>query len=435
VIIPSIDLQGGKTVQLIGGETLSIDAGDPGPIAKRFAVAGELAVIDLDAAMGKGHNRALIESLLGAAPCRVGGGIRDLGTAHYWLDKGADKIIIGTAATPEFLKKLPKQRLIAALDARDGEVVVEGWKTRTGQDLLERVEALKDCVGGFLVTFVEREGRMQGTDMARAEAIIKAAGSARVTIAGGVTTPEEVAALDALGADAQVGMALYSGQMELADAIAAPARSDRPDGLWSTVVVDEYGVALGLVYSNLESVREAVRLRRGVYWSRSRGGLWHKGESSGAFQELIRIDLDCDRDALRFTVRQHGEGFCHKDTWTCWGPGTGLPALSRRLTDRVGFAPAGSYTRRLLDDPKLLRAKLIEEARELAAARGTDEVLWEAADVFYFTLVSLARSGVPLSDVGLELDRRARKVIRRKGDAKPQPPDGFLADSPSAEDE
>lgn len=427
MIIPSIDLRGGNAVQLVGGETLKIDAGDPRPIARRFAVAGEVAVIDLDAALGTGNNRAVIEELMATARCRVGGGIRDHGTAEYWLDKGAAKIIIGTAATPEFLKKLPKERLIAALDARDGEVVVEGWKTRTGKDILEQIAALKDYVGGFLVTFVEREGRMGGTDLARAEAIVRAAAPARVTIAGGVTTPEEIAALDAMGADAQVGMALYSGAMDLGDAISAPARTDRSDGLYTTVVCDEHGVALGLVYSNDESIREAVRHRRGIYWSRSRGGLWQKGESSGASQELIRIDLDCDRDALRFIVRQHGVGFCHQDTWTCWGQDTGLPALARRLMDRVGFAPPGSYTRRLLDDPKLLRAKLIEEARELAQARGTDEVLWEAADVFYFTMVSLARAGVPLSDVGLELDRRARKIVRRKGDAKPQPPDDFLA--------
>jgi len=428
VIIPSIDLQRGNAVQLIGGEALAIDAGDPHPIARRFSVAGEIAVIDLDAAMGTGQNRAVIEELIANQRCRVGGGIRDQGTAEYWLDRGAEKIIIGTAATAEFLKKLPKHRLIAALDARDGEVVVEGWKTRTGLDVIERVKALREHVDGFLVTFVEREGRMGGTDLERAAAIIEAAGSARVTIAGGVTTAEEVATLDAMGADAQVGMALYSGRMDLGDAIIAPAKSDRPDGLYATVVCDEHGGALGLVYSNEESVREAVRLKKGVYWSRSRGGLWQKGESSGASQELIRIDLDCDRDALRFVVRQNGVGFCHQDTWTCWGQDTGLPALARRLMDRVGFAPPGSYTRRLLDDPKLLRAKLIEEARELAQARGTDEVLWEAADVFYFTMVSLARSGVPLSDVGLELDRRARKIVRRKGDAKPLPPETFFED-------
>ncbi|MFO0744566.1 MAG: phosphoribosyl-ATP diphosphatase [Myxococcota bacterium] len=423
MLIPSIDLQGGQTVQLVGGEELKIQAGDPRPIAKRFRLAGEVAVIDLDAAMGKGQNRALIEELLAIAPCRVGGGIRDVETAEMWLDKGAAKVILGTRAVPEILSRLPKDRVIAALDAVDGEVVVDGWKTRTGTDIIERMRALAPYVSGFLVTFVEREGRMQGTDLARAAAIVKAAGGARVTFAGGVTTAAEVRAIDELGADAQVGMALYSGALDLGDAIAAPMKSDRPDGLWPTVVVDEHGRALGLVYSSAESVREAVKTRRGVYFSRSRNALWVKGESSGAVQELLHIGLDCDRDALRFVVRQSDPGFCHEQTWTCWGPDHGLAGLARRLRDRVGVAPEGSYTKRVLEDPKLLRAKLLEEARELASARGTDQVLWEAADVFYFTLVALARAGVPLADVEAELDRRGRKVVRRKGDAKPAPLD------------
>jgi len=420
MLIPSIDLQNGSAVQLVGGKDKEIEAGDPHPILRRFRLAGETAVIDLDAAMGKGSNAALIEELVARAPCRVGGGIRDYDRAVRWLDKGAKKIILGTAAKPELLARLPKDRLIAALDAVDGEVVDEGWQQRTGHGILERMHELAPYVSGFLVTFVEREGRMQGTDMVRAKALVEAAGKARVTIAGGVTTAEEVAELDRLGADAQVGMALYSGRLDLADAIMAPLKSDRPDGLWPTVVCDEHGRALGLVYSNAASFREAVRTGRGVYWSRSRNALWVKGESSGATQELVSIGLDCDRDSLRFMVRQAAPGFCHEETWTCWGADTGLAGLARRLRDRLGVSPEGSYTKRVLEDPKLLRAKLIEEARELGAARGTDQIVWEAADVFYFTLVALARAGVPLADVESELDRRALKVVRRKGDAKPE---------------
>ncbi len=166
-----------------------------------------------------------------------------------------------------------------------------------------------------------------------------------------------------------------------------------------------------------------MRTRRGVYWSRSRNALWLKGETSGALQELLSIGLDCDRDALKFVVRQSGSGFCHQNTWTCWGEDRGLGGLARRLRDRADIAPEGSYTKRVLEDPKLLRAKLIEEARELGAARGTDQVVWEAADVFYFTLVSLARAGVPLADVEAELDRRSLKVVRRRGDPKPELPE------------
>jgi phosphoribosylformimino-5-aminoimidazole carboxamide ribotide isomerase len=419
MIVPSIDLLGGQAVQLVGGKEHALDAGDPRPIAGRFRLAGEIAVVDLDAALGQGSNAAVIRDLLAIAPCRVGGGIRDARTAMGWLDAGAGSIVLGTAATPELLRDLPRERVIAALDAKEGEVVVEGWRRGTGESVLGRMRRLEGLVAGFLVTFVEREGRMGGTRLDLVPDLVAAAGPARVTIAGGITTPDDVARLDAMGADAQVGMALYTGRLDLADAITAPLRSDRPDGLWPTVVVDEVGVALGLAYSSRESVREAVRTRRGVYHSRTRGS-WFKGASSGDTQELTRLDLDCDRDALRFVVRQSGRGFCHRGTRTCWGAATGLSALIARINESSARAAPGSYTSRLLADPDLLAAKLAEEAAELASARGGAEVAHEAADLMYFTLVAMKRAGVRMEAVATELDRRALRVTRRGGDAKPE---------------
>jgi phosphoribosyl-ATP pyrophosphohydrolase len=423
MIVPSIDLIRGNAVQLVGGKTFELDAGDPRPLAERFRLAGEVAVVDLDAALRQGSNEGVIRELIRIAPCRVGGGIRSVEQAIVWLDAGATKVVLGTAATPEVLRELPRERVVAALDAVHGEVVVDGWREKTGRGIVDRVAELREFAAGFLVTFVEREGRMQGTDLAAVEAIVKAAGDARVTIAGGVTTCAEIAALDRLGADAQVGMALYKGVMDLGEAIAAPLHTDRGDGLWPTVVVDEHGVALGLCYSSLLSLKAAVTERRGVYWSRSRGEIWRKGETSGATQELLRIDLDCDRDALRFSVRQQGGGFCHTGTRTCWGADAGLPELARRLASRLQSAPPGSYTRRLLDEANLLRSKLAEEARELADAATSAEVIHEAADVIYFALVALTRGGGAWIDVERELDRRGLKVTRRPGDAKPGAPD------------
>ena len=419
MIIPSIDLMGGQTVQLIGGREHGLDAGDPRPLAERFALAGEVAVVDLDAAMGRGSNAALMRDLLPIARCRVGGGIRDVRTAIQWLDAGAAKVVLGTAAMPEVLRELPKDRVIAALDARHGEVVVQGWQQGTGESILDRMQRLQGLVGGFLVTFVEREGRLEGTSMDLVPELVRAAAGARVTIAGGITTAQDIATLDALGADAQVGMALYTNRLDLADAIAAPLKSDRPDDLWPTVVVDELGAALGLAYSSAESLREAVRSRRGVYHSRRRG-LWTKGETSGDTQELLRVDLDCDRDTLRFTVRQSGAGFCHLGTRTCWGEPGGLPALADRIRSQAAHATPGSYSARLLADPQLLRSKLTEEAAELAAGASKAEVLHEAADVIYFTLVAMQRAGVSLAEVASALDRRALHITRRPGNAKPQ---------------
>jgi len=372
-----------------------------------------VSIVDLDAALGRGSNTELIHDLVRRAPCRVGGGIRDLGSARRWLDAGAVQIMIGTAATPEFCAALPRERVIAAVDAERGEVVVNGWRRNTGVTVLERVRDLAPLVSGFLFTQVDREGAMAGFDGAAVEAVVRAATGARVTAAGGITSAAEVAELDALGADAQVGMALYTGKLPLGDAVAAPLAKPLPGDVWPTVVCDEAGRTLGLVWSTRESLARAVAARCGIYWSRSRSALWVKGETSGNTQQLLRVDLDCDRDALRFTVRQSGAGFCHLNRRSCWSSEFDFADLERTVADRVTNPVAGSGTAQLLADPALLAAKLLEEAEELARADSPGDVVRETADVLYMALVALARGGGTLADVRAELARRHRAVSRR----------------------
>ena len=412
MIIPSIDLMDGQAVQLVQGRRKVLEAGDPLPIAERFGRVGEVAVVDLDAALGRGSNTAVIEELCRLAPCRVGGGIRDRDAALAWLDRGAARVVLGTAAVPEMLEGLPRDRVVAALDAWEGEVVVKGWTERTGRTVLDGMRELRGLAGGFLVTFVEGEGREAGFPRDQVQALVEAAGSSRLTVAGGITTAEEVGWLDRTGADAQVGMALYRGNLDLAEAFTAPLRSERPDGLWPTIVTDDRGAALGLVWSSLESVRTAIDEGRGVYHSRSRG-LWRKGATSGATQRLLHIAPDCDRDALRFTVAQAGEGFCHTGDWSCFGPATGLRRLERTVKSRRAAPVAGSLTARALADDAFLRGKLVEEAAELGDAEGADRIVEEAADLIYFLTAALERSGATMADVERELDRRALKVKRR----------------------
>jgi phosphoribosyl-AMP cyclohydrolase / phosphoribosyl-ATP pyrophosphohydrolase len=419
VIVPSIDIRSGRAVQLRRGKEFVLDGGDPLDRLTEFAVAGEVAVIDLDAALGTGSNAHLIREMARLAPIRVGGGIRNLETARAWLNEGVSRIIVGTAATPEFCAKLPRQRVVAAVDAKQGEVVVNGWRAGTGDRTADRVARLAPHVSGFLFTQVEREGEMGGFDEAAIRAVVEAAGGARVTAAGGITTAEEISALDALGVDAQVGMALYKGLLPLGDAVAAPLAKPVDGRFWPTVVVDEGGRALGLVWSTRESVTRAVAERRGIYWSRSRDELWVKGATSGATQELLRVELDCDRDALRFTVRQRGSGFCHTGTRSCWGEDFSLDALERTIRDRIASGEEGSGTVRLAREPALLAAKLREEAEELIAARQPGEVVHEAADLIYFAMVALASGGGSLAEVRAELARRAGRVERRPMEAKP----------------
>jgi phosphoribosyl-ATP pyrophosphohydrolase/phosphoribosyl-AMP cyclohydrolase/histidinol dehydrogenase len=165
----------------------------------------------------------------------------------------------------------------------------------------------------------------------------------------------------------------------------------------------------------------ALECGRGVYYSRSRNGLWRKGDTSGHYQTLHRIDVDCDGDALRFTVTQRGDdvaAFCHLNTLTCWGEPRGIRHLEQTLKQRLKDAPEGSYTKRLFDDEQLLRDKLVEEAQELSEAADPQEVAGELADVLYFAMVRAAKAGVSIDDAVVELDKRARKVTRRQGDSK-----------------
>jgi len=419
MIVPSIDLMNGRAVQLRHGREFVLDGGDPLERLEQFAVAGEVAVVDLDAALGKGSNEGLIRTMVRRAPCRVGGGIRSLDAARAWLDAGAKKVVLGTAASPELCGQLPRDRVIAAVDAERGDVVVDGWRAKTGATVRERIAQLAQHVGGFLFTQVEHEGAMRGFDLDTVSTAVAAAGEARVTAAGGITTADEIAALDALGADAQVGMALYADRLTLGEAVAAPLRALPPDrAIWPTVVCDELGHTLGLVWSTRESLVRAVNERRGIYWSRSRNAIWVKGETSGNTQELLRVDLDCDRDALRVTVRQHGVGFCHRGSLSCWADTFDLGALERVIQTRRDEPVPESGTARLLTDGALLGAKLREEAEELAAATTAPEAVHETADLLYMGLVALVRAGGSLADVTAELERRHGAVSRRPMVAK-----------------
>jgi phosphoribosyl-ATP pyrophosphohydrolase len=209
--------------------------------------------------------------------------------------------------------------------------------------------------------------------------------------------------------------------LPLGEAVSAPLAGEGP---WPTVVCDEAGRALGLVWSTRESIALALRERRGIYWSRSRRSLWRKGETSGAVQELVRVDLDCDRDALRFVVRQQGSGFCHRGTRACWDGGFGLDSverlIQRRLAGPADQDAARSGTRKLAEDPALLRSKLIEEAGELAQAQEPGHLAEEAADLFYMALVALNARGADLRAVEATLELRSRRVRRRAMTAKPE---------------
>lgn len=412
MIVPSIDLIGGKAVQLRRGREHVLSVDDVTGLAERFGAVGEIAVIDLDAAMGNGDNEALVKRLCRIARCRVGGGVRSVEKARRLLAAGARSVIVGTAATPALLAELPRERTIVAVDARAGEVVDHGWTAGTGEGPVARAERLAPYCAGFLYTLVETEGMLQGIDVAAVRALVQAVPHHAVTAAGGVTTLDDVVALDRAGADAQVGMALYTGRFTAAQAFAAALDWDKTGGLIPTIVQAPSGRVLMLAYSNRESLDRALTDRVGAYHSRSRGGLWIKGETSGHTQRLLWAEADCDRDTLIFHVEQTGAA-CHRGTDNCFADGARgydfhrlFEIVGERLAEPTGEKP--SYTRRLAADPAYLRTKLLEEAREFADDEGDDNLVWEAGDLLYHMAVKLAARGIGPEALLNELWRRVK---------------------------
>jgi len=316
---------GGKVVQLRQGCEKMLEVEDYLSLAKKFNRCCETAVIDLDAAMGKGTNLDIVNKLLGVAECRVGGGIRTVEKARELLSLGATKIIIGTKAfendriNHDFLRELEnsvgRDRTIIAIDAREREIVTKAWKHNTGLNLLDTAKELEKYASEFLFTCVEKEGCLKGTDIGTMRAL-KAATSNSLTVAGGITTLDDVRELSALGVDCQLGMALYTGKFTLEQAFIESLKWKEP--LIPTVTQDMGGNVLMLAYSSRESLAKAFESGKMTYWSRSRKELWTKGDTSGNFQELVRIRTDCDGDALLATVRQKGPA-CHTGKRSCFG--------------------------------------------------------------------------------------------------------------------
>ena len=414
MIIPSIDLMDGRAVQLRQGRDRMLERDDPVALAREFGKFGEIAVIDLDAAMGKGGNEAVIRKICAAADCRVGGGIRSVEDGKKAVSGGAVKIIVGTKAFENdtinhaFLEELStavgRDRIMVAIDALDGEIVTKAWKHKTGLPVLDVAARLDKYVSYFLFTCVEKEGMLQGADMETIRKLKKAV-RAGLTVAGGISTMEEVEALARLGVDAQLGMALYTGKIKLEQGFIRSL--NWKTDLLPTITCDTCGQVLMLAYSSRESLEKAFETGSMWYFSRSRKKLWMKGETSGNTQQLMSIRTDCDSDALLATVKQKGPA-CHVGGYSCFGARKfSLQELYDVILGRFENPTEGSYTATLT--PEKVREKMLEEAKEVVEAKGRDEIIWEAADVLYFLTALLARSGITLDEALGELKRRRRK--------------------------
>jgi len=222
MLIPSIDLRGGRVVQLVQGQRQALAFDDVFQWVARFAPFPRVQVIDLDAAMGAGDNRSLVAEICRRLPCRVGGGLRTSEAAVLALEAGAREAIVGsalftaggvdTARAAAFAEACGASRIIAAVDARGGRVAVKGWKETLAIGPADAARQLEPWCGGVLYTHIDTEGLMGGIAMEAVKAV-RDATSRRLSAAGGITTWEEINALDAMGVDAVVGMAIYTNTL------------------------------------------------------------------------------------------------------------------------------------------------------------------------------------------------------------------------------
>jgi phosphoribosylformimino-5-aminoimidazole carboxamide ribotide isomerase len=224
MIFPCIDLMDGKVVQLVQGREKALEGDSPDEMLRKFAGFPEIQVIDLDAAMGRGSNDGLVREIASKAAIRAGGGVRDAARARALVEQGARKVIVGTSAftktgvngglLSEIRDAIGQDRLIVAVDSKGGRIVVKGWQEATSLTAESVLGALEPYCSGFLCTYVDKEGMMQGTDLDWFRRL-RAATPLELTAAGGITTMEDVRALLDMGVHAALGMAVYTGKLDL----------------------------------------------------------------------------------------------------------------------------------------------------------------------------------------------------------------------------
>ena len=425
-------MKDGHVVQLKNGKDLVLQRDDADSLINDFNKYGEVAIIDLDQALrntdakGNTPNTELLKSLLRKGNVRVGGGIRDVKKAKELISLGAEKVIVGSAAwnadrkaesdpilnvafLEELVAAIGKQRVIISVDAINGKIALRGWTETTNISLIEGAKEAEKYASELLFTCVEKEGCMEGTDMDMCRQLRDAV-KCRVVAAGGVNSLEQIAELEKLGCDVQLGMALYTGAVSLKDSFMACLDWDKTNGMIPVIAQSVNGEVLMMGFSNKEAIAKTFDTGKLTFFSRTRNVLWTKGETSGHFLEVVKMRVDCDRDTILATVIPHG-GACHTGSFTCFGAEpderSSMERLYATISERFANPRPGSYTATLND--KRVREKVEEEAEEICEAEGKDEVIWEAADLLYFVSVLMYKEGVNWQDVYNELDRRHKK--------------------------
>ena len=347
ILLPAIDLHQGQCVRLLRGDydTAQVVAADPVETARAFEEqgAGWLHVVDLDGAKeGAPKNAELIAQVVERTGLQVevGGGIRNMATVDRYLELGAARVILGSAALrdPQFVAEAVKRygkRVAVGIDALGGKVAAEGWLEQSQVDYLELARRMEDLGVQYLIcTDISQDGTLAGPNLTMLDQLNQAV-SCHVVASGGVSSLLDIVNLYDLGLyGAIAGKALYTGALDLRAAIAACHRIGgekgaglsedeldlyfrKSDLIPAIIQDDDTGEVLMLAYMNRESFRKSLETGTTWFYSRSRRALWNKGETSGHTQTIVGVWADCDDDTLLLRVKQKGAA-CHTGSHSCF---------------------------------------------------------------------------------------------------------------------
>ena len=348
ILLPAIDLHEGKCVRLFRGDydTAEVVAQDPLSTAKRFQEQGArwLHMVDLDGAKdGKPQNQQLIFDVVENTDLHVevGGGIRDMDTVEYYLNRGVSRVILGSAALrdPEFVRQAVKRhgkQIAVGIDALDGKVAAEGWLEQSQVDYVDFAKEMESLGVQYLIcTDIHQDGTMNGPNLVMLDKLNRAV-HCHIIASGGVSSLLDIVSLYDLGLyGAIAGKSLYTGALDLRTAIIAchkisgkNAAGDMPedeldlyftksDLLPAIIQDDDTNEVLMLAYMNRESFRKSLETGYTWFYSRSRKTLWNKGETSGHTQKIVSVFSDCDDDTLLIRVKQKGPA-CHTGSHSCF---------------------------------------------------------------------------------------------------------------------
>lgn len=479
-IIPTIDISRGRAVLVCEGK-VTMDNGDPLERADLLSINSDFQIVDLDRAGEIGDNSKLIKQICLKYPCYVAGGIRNYEIASDFLNNNAKRIVVSTALNKDFISKIPKDRLIIAFDIdEEFNLYKRGRKELTKENLFDKIKELHEHISFITITFHYFEGKGKGTDIEKIK-IIKQfieenSFKIRVAVAGGINSLQEISEIINMGITPQFGLGLWKKNFTLGEIYANIMNYSKMENLYHfkeqgkptlfpVVILNSIGQLLGLTYTDFNGIKESIDNNKCVFYSRERQCRWLKGETSGNFQKLLKVGLNCDRTALIFKV-QDGYNFCHLEQVSCFNfndyTSKGILFLEKNIKEAIEdksfentyeqtpenhFTQENydcgcftkkidncnlnqkslecktelqvqkekvSYTKLISKNKKAQIAKILEEANEICFANceNKENLIHEISDLIYFLVLYCLSNNVNISEILNELNKRNYKITK-----------------------